>query len=277
MAGIGATLREAREHAHLDIMDLEARTKIRAKYLRALEDEEWGLLPGYTFAKGFLRTYADMLGLDGRALVDEFKRQYRDPSEIETQPLSPAGRREQRRARERSREPGGERGGRARQPGGSGRPPIVVVIAVLVVLLVGALYAVGVLLPRKSGAPTTPLAATTATTTSHGRHDGSHGRATVVGLKLVPTGRVYVCLVGYPSSSNHRRHVRLNGVTLSPGGRQPVRHDNHFHVTFGNNSIVMYINGHRHAVPPTAVPVSYEITPHGRVLPLAAREVPHCK
>jgi hypothetical protein len=276
MAGIGATLREARERAHLDIVDLEARTKIRAKYLRALEDEEWGLLPGYTFAKGFLRTYADMLGLDGRVLVDEFKRQYRDPAELETQPFSSAGRREQRRARERSREPAGERGGRARPPGGSGRPSIVVVIAVLVVLLVGALYAVGVLLPRKSGAPTTPLAATTATTTAHDHHRGSHS-ATVVGLKLVPTGRVYVCLIGYPTSSNHRKHVRLNGVTLSPGRRQPVRHDNHFHVTLGNNAVVMYVNGHRHAVAPTAVPVSYDITLHGRVLPLAASEVPHCK
>src|SRR5579863_10703693 len=96
MAGIGATLREARERAHLDIMDFETRTKIRAKYLRALEDEEWSLLPGYTYTKGFLRTYADMLGLDGRALVDEFKRQYRDPAEIEAPPLSPAGRRDQR-------------------------------------------------------------------------------------------------------------------------------------------------------------------------------------
>src|SRR5579871_1657652 len=129
MAGIGETLREARVRAHLDIVDFEARTKIRAKYLRALEDEEWGLLPGYTFTKGFLRTYADMLGLDGRALVDEFKRQYRDPAEIEAPPLTPAGRRDPRRGRERQREQAGERGGRARQPGRPGRPsrpPIVV-------------------------------------------------------------------------------------------------------------------------------------------------------
>ncbi|HEY1776908.1 MAG TPA: helix-turn-helix domain-containing protein, partial [Solirubrobacteraceae bacterium] len=69
-------LREARMREHLDIAEFEARTKIRAKYLRALEDEEWSLLPGYTFTKAFLRTYADMLGLDGRTIVDEFKRQY---------------------------------------------------------------------------------------------------------------------------------------------------------------------------------------------------------
>ena len=113
MAGIGATLREARERANLDIMDFEVRTKIRAKYLRALEDEEWSLLPGYTFTKGFLRTYADMLGLDGRALVDEFKRQYRDPSELEAPPLSPAGRRDERAAASASAAGGAAAGGAA--------------------------------------------------------------------------------------------------------------------------------------------------------------------
>ena len=85
---------------HRDIAEFEARTKIRAKYLRALEDEEWALLPGYTFAKAFLRTYADMLGLDGRMLVDEFKRQYQDPSELELAPVLPA-RGDARRSRER--------------------------------------------------------------------------------------------------------------------------------------------------------------------------------
>ena len=48
--------------ARIDIAEIEATTKIRAKYLRALENEEWGLLPGYTFVKRFLRTYADTLG-----------------------------------------------------------------------------------------------------------------------------------------------------------------------------------------------------------------------
>ena len=48
----------------LDIADVEASTKIRAKYLRALENEEFGMLPGPTFVKTFLRTYAEALGLD---------------------------------------------------------------------------------------------------------------------------------------------------------------------------------------------------------------------
>jgi len=56
MPEIGATLREARMRARIDVSEIEATTKIRAKYLRALENEEWGLLPGPTFVKSFLRT-----------------------------------------------------------------------------------------------------------------------------------------------------------------------------------------------------------------------------
>ncbi len=47
--------------ARIDVSEIEAKTKIRAKYLRALENEEWGLLPGPTFVKSFLRTYAQAL------------------------------------------------------------------------------------------------------------------------------------------------------------------------------------------------------------------------
>ena len=51
MPEIGATLREARMRARIDVSEIEAQTKIRAKYLRALENEEWDLLPGPTFVQ----------------------------------------------------------------------------------------------------------------------------------------------------------------------------------------------------------------------------------
>ena len=86
MPEIGATLREARMRERIDITEVEADTKIRGKYLRALENEEWDLLPGPTFVKSFLRTYADYLGLDGRMLVEEFKLRYERP---ELQPIVP--------------------------------------------------------------------------------------------------------------------------------------------------------------------------------------------
>src|SRR3712207_8173863 len=73
MADIGETLREARMRRRIDMTEVEAATKIRAKYLRALENEEWDLLPGPTFVKTFLRTYAEYLDLDPRLLVEDRK------------------------------------------------------------------------------------------------------------------------------------------------------------------------------------------------------------
>ena len=73
----------------LDIADVEQRTKIRAKYLRALENEEFGMLPGPTFVKTFLRTYAEMLGLDPHVLVEEYRANYEGEDELEMQPLGP--------------------------------------------------------------------------------------------------------------------------------------------------------------------------------------------
>lgn len=72
MFEIGATLREARERRQLTWEQVEAETKIRAKYLRALEDEEFDSLPSGTYVRGFLRAYASYLGLDGRLFVDEY-------------------------------------------------------------------------------------------------------------------------------------------------------------------------------------------------------------
>src|SRR5207302_11480593 len=92
MTDIGSTLREARMRARIDISEVEARTKIRAKYLRAIENEEWDLLPGDVYARSFLRTYGDFLGLDTRQLLDDFRRQYDRPSDHELRPINPVGR-----------------------------------------------------------------------------------------------------------------------------------------------------------------------------------------
>jgi cytoskeletal protein RodZ len=75
MGEIGETLRERRMAMKMDVHEAEEETKIRAKYLRALENEEYNLLPGPAYTKSFLRTYADFLGLDGRALLTVYKAQ----------------------------------------------------------------------------------------------------------------------------------------------------------------------------------------------------------
>jgi hypothetical protein len=73
---IGNSLREARLRQGLEFPEIEQATKIRGKYLRALEDEQFDVLPAQTYVKGFLRSYADYLGLDGQLYVDEFNSRY---------------------------------------------------------------------------------------------------------------------------------------------------------------------------------------------------------
>lgn len=76
MFDIGSSLREARTRQGLDFPELEERTKIRPKYLRALEDERFDLLPAPTYVRGFLRSYAEALGLDGQPFVDEYQSRF---------------------------------------------------------------------------------------------------------------------------------------------------------------------------------------------------------
>ena len=76
MFEIGNSLREARLRQELDFPELEQQTKIRSKYLKALEDEQFEILPAPTYVKGFLRNYADALGLEGQLYVDEYNSRF---------------------------------------------------------------------------------------------------------------------------------------------------------------------------------------------------------
>ena len=77
--GIGATLKDARRRLGMDIKEAEERTKIRTRYLRALEAEDWEVLPAPAYVRGFLRTYGQILGLDGEVLADRYRRSYEEP------------------------------------------------------------------------------------------------------------------------------------------------------------------------------------------------------
>ena len=76
MFEIGSSLRDARRRRELDLRQAELGTKIRSKYLRALEDEQFDVLPSQTYVKGFLRSYADFLGLDGQLYIDEYNSRF---------------------------------------------------------------------------------------------------------------------------------------------------------------------------------------------------------
>jgi cytoskeletal protein RodZ len=103
MFEIGSSLREARERRNLSYGQVEAETAIRTRYIRALEDEDFHILPGPTYTKGFLRAYAEYLGLDGQPFVDEFNSRHHDPrgaaehTPIASKPRSRPPRRRHRR------------------------------------------------------------------------------------------------------------------------------------------------------------------------------------
>ncbi|WP_026911971.1 helix-turn-helix domain-containing protein [Patulibacter minatonensis] len=150
MPEIGVTLREARMRAGIDIAEVESRTKIRAKYLRALENEEWSLLPGTTFVKSFLRTYAEALGLDAKLLVEEYKFRH-EPYEVGGA---------QNGGTQRGRRGGGRRAGGGGAFGPQKRTNLIPIL-VLLIVVAGAIYAV-LELSKNEKEPTPPAATTTA-------------------------------------------------------------------------------------------------------------------
>ena len=239
----------------IDITEAEADTKIRGKYLRALENEEWALLPGPTFVKSFLRTYADYLGLDGRTLVEEFKLKFERP---EMQAIAPPRPREQGRRQTR----GGRGGGR-----GLGR--LWIALALVAVLFIG-LFALG-----RGGDKGSDTASSTATrtapasTTSSGAGSGAPVRPGIATLRIIPTGQLYVCL----RDASGRR--LLDGVVLQPGAATKTYRSRRLRLTLGNGKARIVVNGSPRPVPDTGRGVGYAIGPES-VTRLTGAERPSC-
>lgn len=94
MFEIGSTLRQARQRLGVSVEEAGRATRIRVRYLQALEDERWHLLPGRAYGKAFLREYCDFLGLDAELLVHAFTAAYppEEEAEIVVRGLPPAQR-----------------------------------------------------------------------------------------------------------------------------------------------------------------------------------------
>jgi cytoskeletal protein RodZ len=146
MFEIGGSLREARLKRNLTPADVQKAIRIRDRYLQALEEERWELLPGDAYVKGFLRTYADYLGLDGNLYVEEYNSRFARPDEPQLVP--------ERFARSGSRF------------GGVGFLRPLIVVAVIVAIVAGlAAWQLSSSWADKQGTPPTTSAPTT--TASH--------------------------------------------------------------------------------------------------------------
>jgi cytoskeletal protein RodZ len=245
MSDIGSTLREARMRARIDISEVEARTKIRAKYLRAIENEEWDLLPGPVYVKSFLRTYGDFLGLDSRMLIDDYKRRYERPTDHELRPIQALGR---------------ERDRGSRRPS---LPPWVAVVAVLAAVVI----ALAVLGSSGGGNKTPAVTTPTARAHTHHRHHRATTTATTttlpvlpatVKLQLTPTGTVYVCLVDGTGKK------LINEQTFAVGQTIPAESAPKLLLTLGNASVTMKVNGRAVPVTPSSSAIRLELTPTGQ-------------
>ena len=246
--------------ARIDISEIEAETKIRAKYLRALENEEWDLLPGPTYVKSFLRTYADALGLDGKLLIEEYKLRHERLSDVELQPIAPPGQRERRR-----------------------RPRAAIsrgwLVGLVVLALLAGLWVIG---NRNQGGDdqgsTPPPASTPTTTTSSSKAAAPKKKTTkkkakakpkVARLTIVATGQVYVCL----KAAGKRTPVP--GIVLTGGARQGPYKSSRFRLQLGTSEARLIVNGKSRTVPPVANGIGYEITPR-KMRRLPASQWPRC-
>lgn len=248
--GIGATLREARNRRKVDLSEVEAAIKIRLRYLRAMENEEWDALPGGAYTRGFIRTYAAYLGLDGERLSDEYRRATgtavgeRVPKRVEPVPT-------------------GSRRRRPRLPGGAA---VALVAAILVALVV----AIGL----SSGGGSSPSSQDAAPGNKHGKakkHTTTVAAKPGIALSLAASGEVWACVLdgaGEPV---------LDGQILEAGAEAGPYRSKGFTMAFGNGEVDLKIDGKPISTPPSNSPVGYEVGSKGKLKQLEEGERPTCE
>jgi cytoskeleton protein RodZ len=243
MPSIGDTLREARMRQRLDISDVEERTKIRAKYLRALENEEFGLLPGATFVKTFLRTYAEALGLDPHALVEEYRQSFESGEETEA-PLGPPA----AAGRERERRYGG------------GPPPRGMIAAIAIVVVIGFLLVLGLTGNGDDNGGKSKKTSQTAAQKAKRerarkqRKQRAKPAATTVVLKVAPETPTYAC-VDNGAGTNIVYQGILQQAQTFKGKR--------LRINLGKSSVQLNVNGTPVQFQQTPNPVGFDFTPTG--------------
>jgi cytoskeleton protein RodZ len=243
MPGIGETLREARMRQRLDIADVEDRTKIRAKYLRALENEEFGMLPGPTFVKTFLRTYAEMLGLDPHVLVEEYRAGFERDDEIE-QPFGPPA-----------------VAGRDRRHGPRMGPGSLVLL--VLVAIVAVLVAIGLASDDDGGADQASAPETRTTETTKAKAEPKPPPPRRVKLRVTPATPTYLCVDHGPGTP-----VVFENIIDSPQTFRGKR----LRVNLGKRDVQLRMNGKAVPVTPGPDPVGFVFTPRStRELPSGER------
>lgn len=255
---IGSDLRRARTRREIELGEVEAATRIRVRYLSAIENEEWDVLPGGFYTRGFIRTYASYLGLDGDRIAEDYRRE-----------VEGAGSSQPRE---------GPVGGPDRKPAGAGREPRRPPpgwIALAAVLAVGAFAVLAIPGGDGGGGEGTAVQSVprpnTGAETSRGRRQVPEQRPGSISMKLVADAEVWTCLL----DGDGRRLV--DGQILQAGEEAGSFRSGSFTVSFGNGEVTMTIDGKRTEIPPTASPVGYAIDAGGTLAQLSESERPTCE
>jgi cytoskeleton protein RodZ len=257
---IGDVLKRSRTGQGIDIRTIEDQTKIRTKYLRALENEEWDVLPSHAYAKGFLRTYAQALGLDGDALVDEYRRQVESASPG-TYPQAFG-------------EPVLE--GRGRPPGRDrGFWPAAAVIGLVVIGLLAVLFLVGVIgdddgrrtqAERRADKRERVQERKRKQRRQEARRERRQERQEAAGtvtMRLELSSDVQVCLLGEGDQPLVDDQVLPAGTVEGP--YTAPRFDLRFPFGYDVEQFNLFLNGERTRVPETQGPSAFRVTPPRRI------------
>jgi hypothetical protein len=250
---VGKTLREARLERGAELAEVEARTRIRGRFLRAIEDEEWDVLPGEAYTRGFIRTYAAYLGLDGERLAERHRREV--GAERPGEGLLGADPTQSRPAKP-----------------GRGLPVPPRAAALLVsAALVAVLVAVGLSgrgdEPPRPARPERPAAAAKP---AEKQPASSRKPDPGLSLQLTATGEVWVCLLsagGQPL---------VEGQVLAAGAEAGPFRSGSFTVSLGNGEVAMTVNGREASIPSTPSPIGYTIGAGGALRELSEGERPTC-
>ena len=240
----------------VDITEVEHATKIRAKYLRALENDEFDVLPGPTFVRSFLRTYAEYLGLDARLLVEEYRVRHEPPPEEEHQRFEPPPQR--RRALDYDRPqlgPGWLVGG--------------AVALLLTIFLVIGLIAGGDGQGGSNGdSPSTGEREEGAREGTRRRRSGRRRRGAAaqrsVTMRIVPAEPTYACVDAGPG------RIIYQGSVMRPRTFRGRR----LRLNLGKTSARVVVNGRPVNLGRGANPVGFAFSPRGRPRPLPLGQRP---
>jgi cytoskeleton protein RodZ len=251
--GIGPTLREARNRRKVDLSEVETAIKIRVRYLQAIENEEWDALPGPAYTRGFIRTYAIYLGLDGERLADEFSRT-NGPAEGERVPkrVEPVQ--------------SGARRGPLRVSG-----PVLIgtVCLVLIAVVVGIGLAGGGGGSSSSNAP--PADREGQGQSRKSRHKKERAAKPGVEMRLAATAEVWVCVLAAGEKP------LVDGQILEEGAELGPFHSGGYELALGNGSVKMFVDGKQAEIPESSSPVGYSIDGKGELIALEEGERPSCE